>query len=504
MKKLSRALVFLLAFVTLLSGTALAAPEAPFWLFNNQGGSQEPSIGLLTDIDFVDVHGNLHLSATPDDLYALGLAEGDLLYVSIGVGFILEMPMVSLETDVDIGEDMLLAMNGELVVQLRGGSITNAYDLDDSTKVHIFLSEAGGYLEEYNARRGLFSLEVAPDYTDSQYWVFHDDSGDKEADVFMIGPTMDFGEAGNYNMSLEDPSHLQSYLGEMQRERGLFEETCNLWAPYYRLATLPVFTMEEDEQQEYLDFAYADVREAFIHYLENHNNGRPIILMGFSQGGYMTTRLIAEFFGDEDLRRQLVAVYAIGWCITQEDVDACSWLNMAQGETDLGVVISFECEAEGNDDGSLSVPAGTKMLSINPLSWSTDTALAHRSENDGSVFMDASGRVVSRFTKLTGAYIDPERGTLICPDLNARFFIPDIPMFEYGEYHPYDYEIFYENLKENIALRLSVFLGTDPGPTSMERHLTECLIGTGLVLAFLTAALLLEHRRKKKQQLLDA
>ncbi len=502
MKQLRRIFPLLLAAALLLSSAAMALPLPPFWLSGGEGDAPEP-LGLLTDIDFTDVHGNLHLTATPQELYNLGLAEGDLLYVSIGVGFILEMPLVALETDVDIGEDMLLAMNGELIVELRGGSISNAYEIDESTKVHIFLAEEAGYLEEYNARRGLFSLELAPDYTDSQYWVFHDDSADKAADVFMIGPTMDFGEAGNYNMSLADESHLMSYLGEMQREKGLFEDSCNLWAPYYRQATLPVFAMDESAQQEYLDFAYADVRAAFQHYLEQHNNGRPIVLMGFSQGGYMTTRLLEEFFADEALQRQLVAVYAIGWCITQEDVDACPQLRMAQGETDLGVIISFECEAEGNDDGSLSVAKGETMLSINPLSWSTDTALAHRSQNLGSVFMDASGRVINRLSSLTGAYIDPERGTLICPDLNPRFFIPDIPMFESGEYHPYDYEIFYENLRENIALRLSVYLGTDPGPTTMQRHLCQCIVGTSLVLVLLAAALVLEHRRKKKHQLLE-
>lgn len=473
-------------------------PLPPFWLFDGQAAPAES----FTRVDFIDVHGNLHLAVSPQELYDLGFQAGDMLYVSLGFNFILEMPLVTLETDVDLGEDMLLDMNGYLTVQLRGGSIADAYDIEADSTVHIFLAEKQGYFSEYMERRGLYSLETAPDYSDEQFWVYHEDEGDKAADVFMIGPTLDFGEAGNYNMSLEDRSHLISYLGEMQREKGLFEESCNLYAPYYRQATLEVFALDEEAQQPFLDFAYEDVKAAFTHYLETHNQGKPIILMGFSQGGYMCTRLIEDFFADEALRDQLVAVYAIGWCITQEDADACPWLQMAQSEDDLGVVISFECEAPGNT-GSFSVAEGETMLSINPLTWSTDTGYAARSLNQGSVFMDSMGRAVSRFTQLTGAYIHPTRGTLVCTDIDPRYFTADIPYFESGEYHAYDYELFYENLRENVDLRLSVYLGEERADEAMTRHLRSCLIGTAGILVFFAAALALEQRRKRRLQLLE-
>lgn len=492
-------LLLSLSAALLTGGAAAEELPPPFWLAEQ---TADAPADLFTSVDFIDVHGNLHLNTGAQTLYDRGFRVGDILYVSLGFNFILEMPFATMETDVDLGEDMLLDTNGRLVVQLRGGSIADAYDIEDSLNVRISLAESQGYLTEYMERRGLYSLETAPDYTDEQYWVYHEEEGDKAADVFMIGPTMDFGEAGNFNMSLEDQSHLTSYLGEMQREKGLFEDSCNLYAPYYRQATLEVFALEEEAQQPFLDFAYEDVRAAFLHYLDQHNNGKPIILMGFSQGGYMCTRLIEEFFADEALREQLVAVYAIGWCITQEDVDECPWMVMAQGETDLGVVISFECEAPGNTD-SLSVAEGETMLSINPLSWSTDYGYAARSLNSESIFMDSVGRVVTRFKNLTGAYIDRARGTLIVPDIDSRFFLPDIPYFEEGEYHPYDYELFYGNLKENIALRLGIYLGTEEANQAMDQHLRACVIGTAFILIFFASALYLEHRRKRRLQLLE-
>lgn len=500
-------LLFFVIFFSLSGIPVLAASAEPAASDEPAAASGEPETivefhtgTMITTMEFSDPRGNLHLSGRAQTLLNLGLAVGDLLSVVINDELYLTMPLVTLPTDVDPGEDMVLLLNNELLLSLRDGSIVDAYGLENGAKVSISLQEAGGYLEEYNARRGLFSLETDPDYSEAESWVYRDTSADKDADVFIIGPTMDYGDAGNYNMSLEDESHMSSYRSEINREKGLFEESANLYAPYYRQATLTVFTMEdEDAMQEYLDFAYEDVRSAFAYYLEHYNNGRPIILQGFSQGGYMVTRLIEEFFADEDLREQLVAAYAIGWCITQEDLDACPWLKMAQGETDLGVVISFECEAEGNDDGSLSVPLGQTMLSINPLTWSTGSEYADRSFNAGSVFMDSSGRVINRSLALTGAYIDEERGTLICPDLNPKYFPSIIPMFETGEYHPYDYEIFYQNIKDNVARRLSVYLGTDSVLSESEWQIfTNVMIAQGVLLAVILLLLWERQLRKKK------
>ena len=53
---------------------------------------------------------------------------------------------------------------------------------------------------------------------------------------------------------------------------------------------------------------------------------------------------------------------------------------------------------------------------------------------------------------LTGAYIDPLRGTLKCPDIRPEDYAS--PLFEDGVYHLYDYQFFYRNLQENVAVRL--------------------------------------------------
>ena len=49
--------------------------------------------------------------------------------------------------------------------------------------------------------------------------------------------------------------------------------------------------------------------------------------------------------------------------MTQEMIDKYPQIVPAKGETDTGVVISYECE-DGNVTGSFILPTGQKMISI--------------------------------------------------------------------------------------------------------------------------------------------
>ena len=149
-------------------------------------------------------------------------------------------------------------------------------------------------------------------------------------------------------------------------------------------------------------------------------------------------------------------VRAIGWRITAQDVKDYPQLKPATGETDIGVIVSFNTEAE-NIQTSLMVPAGTKTFSINPLNWKTDGRVADRTLNKGACFTDYSGNIVNEIPALTGAYIDSERGTLKATDVTADEYPPVLTMFENGIFHLYDYQFFYRNLQENVQTRIASF-----------------------------------------------
>ena len=214
--------------------------------------------------------------------------------------------------------------------------------------------------------------------------------------------------------------------------------------------------MEEGDREPYLEIAYEDVKVAFNYYYENYNDGQPIILAGFSQGADMCLRLMKDCFDDEELMDQLIACYAIGWRITEDDLEEYPQLKMAAKEDDTGVVISFNSESEDISD-SLMIPSGTKTFSINPLNWKTDGTPADKSLNKGACFTDYSGEITSEIPQLTGAYIDEERGALKVPDVSAEDYPAGLSIFADGIYHLYDYQFFYRNLQENVQTRIEAY-----------------------------------------------
>ena len=296
-----------------------------------------------------------------------------------------------------------------------------------------------------------------PDYARLENWAYRELFGSgKAADVFFVGPTVRSGDAARHNMAMDDREAKRNFIGAINMERGLYDGDARFFAPYYRIACLNVYEMPEEERKPYLAFAYADVKEAFAYYLAHYNGGRPIILAGFSQGSDHVLRLMKDFFEDDARREQLVAAYAIGWAITEEELRAHPRLRFASGERDTGVIVSFNSEAEGITS-SLLIPAGQKALAINPLNWQTGTGYADRALNRGACFPDNQGHIRQEIPELTGAYIDGARGALKVTDVDPDEYPPVLSFFAPGVYHIYDYQFFYRNLQENVAARLAAY-----------------------------------------------
>ena len=294
-------------------------------------------------------------------------------------------------------------------------------------------------------------------YAQAENWAYLETEKVADADVFFICPTVYAGEEDSFNMSMEDESTKRDFLGAVNMEKGIYEEDTRFFAPYYRQVGLYVYQLPAQERESYLELAYEDVKDAFTYYLEHYNQGQPIILAGFSQGADMSLRLLKDCFADEEVNDLLVACYAIGWRITQEEMAAYPHLRFATGEDDTGVIVSFNSEAEGVAD-SLMIPAGTRTLAINPLNWKTDGTPAGKEENLGACFTDYSGSIVTEIPQLTGAYLDTQRGALKVTDVTPEEYPPGLAIFSNGVYHLYDYQFFYRNLQENVAVRLNAYL----------------------------------------------
>ena len=219
--------------------------------------------------------------------------------------------------------------------QIVLGMVRGYYD-GYETEVH----EVYEYSMERNIRPA--------DYMRADLWIARPDEAASQAakaDVFMLLPTVNMNRWVADNEDLTSLKDALRFAKTFNMEKGILGENTAIYAPYYRQATIGAYALQDEaEQDKYKAVAMDDVRAAFKWYLENcHTEGKPIVLFSFSQGAKCAKQLLAEFGQDERLAGNLVAAYIIGESITQADLDASPWLKMAQGETDTGVIVSFEC-----------------------------------------------------------------------------------------------------------------------------------------------------------------
>ncbi|GEM_PF-2765228 len=96
---------------------------------------------------------------------------------------------------------------------------------------------------------------------------------------------------------------------------GLLSKYGRFFAPRYRQAS-PVSFLDpnylESERAAAIIEAYKDVKAAFEHYLNNHNNGNKIILAGHSQGSFHLGLLLRDLFDNNPTLRSKLIMASLG------------------------------------------------------------------------------------------------------------------------------------------------------------------------------------------------
>lgn len=283
-------------------------------------------------------------------------------------------------------------------------------------------------------------LPPEPDYADSTQWYMVDRGG--EADLFYIIST----ETGDHMIG-GDTCHFADTYDEVLRKKMLKEMTAvdsfysgklNYFSPYYRQVSMHSWITPEDAFTR-LPLAMEDVKQSWAYYLKHLNQGRPFILAGYSQGACGVLAILKEM--PDSVRSRLVAVYSIGFQVTQEDLDSFEILKPAQGATDTGVVISF-CSVKSPE--SIFYFTDRNVACINPVNWRTDEepatfVLYGRRQNDTlSVRCDTASRhlIVDGYTRHR-----------IMPVIG-------IP----GNYHNMELKFYYPYIRQNMADRVAALL----------------------------------------------
>ncbi len=286
------------------------------------------------------------------------------------------------------------------------------------------------------------------------------------ADVFFIHPT-GYAKAAAWNGPIDDPAAVRAVALVMEYLAGAFNAAARVYAPRYRQATLYAFLdFETDSGIQALELAYADVERAFAHYLRHFNQGRPFILAGHSQGSNHGLRLLQEKIVGTPLQKQLVAAYLVGMAIPE----AIPGIRPAAAPEDTGGVISWTTFTTNGDPqfltrdmaiwhgGKYRKCAGLALVQVNPLSWALRGAAVPAAQNPGSLpCVDPAGPLADLVPGVTGA--DASGPVLIITPPAGPGFAgsgPDMPLLnaDFGDFHDYDYVLFYESIRENACRRV--------------------------------------------------
>lgn len=264
------------------------------------------------------------------------------------------------------------------------------------------------------------------------------------ADVFYIHPTTDImGFKGNANINNE---RLNKYTDDfpIKNQASVYNGSCRVFAPRYRQAALNnFFARNSDHAQNAFDTAYADIKAAFEYYLKYYNNGRPIIIAGHSQGSLHAKRLLQEFFDGKPLSSQLVEAYIIGYPTHENEF---SFLKPSQNPEDIGGYISYCTFGENAKADWMS--EYKNAVCVNPLSWKQDEVFVPAKEQIGALKKGESELVKHAFgCKCKNGILEIQK-----PDVKG------FPTIGFKNYHLVDYNLFYLNIRENVALRIDTFL----------------------------------------------
>jgi hypothetical protein len=213
--------------------------------------------------------------------------------------------------------------------------------------------------------------------------------------VFFIHPTT-YVRRAQWNGPIDDRRAMRLLDQVMiPNYAGPFAKAGRLFAPRYRQASLYTqLTMREDARDARA-FAYGDVKRAFDFYLSHYNKGRPIIIAGVEQGGFLASRLAREVAADPSLRARLVAVYLIETPISADALPLPACMARAQSGCTVAWFGKGVGEAERTADrlkhasiwrGDQVAPLGDRpTVCVNPLLGKASNEAAPARLNLGAV-----------------------------------------------------------------------------------------------------------------------
>jgi hypothetical protein len=291
-----------------------------------------------------------------------------------------------------------------------------------------------------------------------------------QVDVFFVHPTC-YTKKDFWNGPIDNPDVQNTVSFMMKYMASVFNSTARVYAPRYRQFTL--FSVVEKETisgMQAIELAYSDVERAFDYYIKYWNQGRPFILASHSQGSMHSGRLLQTKIVGTPIQSKLVAAYLIGMAIPNN----LPGIQPARSATDTGVYINWNSLTADADPrfftedvviwvgNAYRKSKGISILQVNPLSWLINGGKVSASNNPGSLPSDPGSNLRPLMKEITSADASGNMLVIEKPAVTSDFpgDGPDAPLLnaDKGDYHNYDYQLFYESIRKNAMDRVSAYL----------------------------------------------
>jgi len=287
-------------------------------------------------------------------------------------------------------------------------------------------------------------------------------------DVFYIHPTT-LKDKTQINQDIADEeTNAWTDASVIARQASVFNHCCEIYAPRYRQAgSAARFDPESNRGGSKANLlAYKDVLNAFDFYIKNYNQGRPFIIAGHSQGSLITTWLLRDRIDSTPLQKQLVAAYAVGIDLVKGDFGRTyKSLKLCTSPEQTGCVLGWNTGTKDLDIEKYKdligarylyknkTHEGRKGVCINPLTFDINKPDAPASASKGAVpGTPGVGELKALKAGLVSAKCD--RGFLIV-NFDPSLDLVAIPE---GSMHYHDIGLFYADIRENVAVRISHFM----------------------------------------------
>lgn len=308
----------------------------------------------------------------------------------------------------------------------------------------------------------------APDYANPAHWAtlpdrkdaadltpahssFVDEQATAKVDVFFVHPTMYASQpqgSQSWNADVND-ARLNARVDSsaITNQATVFNGSGRIYSPRYRQAHYSVFlTKDSLAHDQALALAYSDVKRAFEYYLSHYNHNRPIIIASHSQGTIHAIGLMQDFFDGKPLQSRLVAAYLIGRPISK---GTFKHILPIEKPGEAGTFASWCTFLKNYHPEKGFFQEGPSILSTNPLLWNTSDTYAPRSLHKGGV-----GRKFTFVKKLTDA--QNHQGLLWI----SKPHVPGGFLLQIKNWHVADINLFYGNIRENVALQVNNYFHT--------------------------------------------